>query len=201
MDLKFVATIKSFFPIGKIWDFQTNFNYLIDGISIEFARLYNNAKDFYNNFNIINSEELADFHAKDYLLDGELYTNKELQRIIVEYINKDFGFKQIIEDFANFINSPIEWRVYGLPVQFGEFEFAETFGNIDNPAIFEVMNLVIILDVSIICSDFKKIDFLVNYLKPPYLNVDYVNKPLISSNYIEFGRSTFPSEFGAIKPC
>lgn len=201
MDLKFVSIIKSFFPKGKIWEFQTNFNYLIDGISIEFSRLYSNAKDFYNNFNIINSDEFAILHGKDYIIDTSIYSNKEIQRIIVEYINKDLGFKQIIKDFATFIGYPISYAVYGEPAQFGNFEFAEDFGDLTDADEFQVMNLIIILDETIECPDFRKINFLVNYLKPPYLYVSYINRPVASLNYIEFGRSTFPSEFGNVKQC
>lgn len=201
MGLKFITILESFFPKGQIWIFQTYFNYLIDGISKEFERAYNSAKEFYANFNIIESEELADIHAKDYLIDGELYSKSELQRIIVEYINKDLSFSEIIEDFANFIGFPIEWGVFGLPAQFGDFEFAETFGDLTNPEEFQVMNLIIILDETIECLNFRKINFLVNYLKPPYLYISYINKPVASLDYIEFGRSTFPSEFGIVESC
>ena len=201
MGLKFSELLKSFFPIGKIWEFQTNFNYLLDGISKEFERSYNSAKEFYINFNIINSEKLAYLHAKDYLLDGTIYTSLELQRIIVEYINKDLSFKEIIEDFANFINSPVVFAVNGTPVQFGEFEFEETFGDENVPSGLEVMNLVIVLDVDIVCQEFRKINFLVNYLKPPYLLVSYINRPPLSTNFIEFGRSEFTSEFGEVIQC
>jgi len=68
MDLKFVTLLKSFFPKGKIWEFQTNVNYLINGLSVEYGRAYNASKEFYNNFNIINSEVLASPHGKDYLI-------------------------------------------------------------------------------------------------------------------------------------
>ncbi len=201
MGLKFITLLKSFFPKGQIWVFQTNFNYLIDGISREFERAYNSAKEFYANFNIIESASLAPFHAKDYLIDGTIYTNLELQRIIVEYINKDLSFKQIIEDFANFINSPLFFALNGTPVQFGDFEFADTFGDETEGSEFEIMKLVVVLDEDIICSEFKKINFLINYLKPPYLLISYINKPAFSENYIEFGRSEFPSEFGEVIQC
>lgn len=201
MELKFTELLKSFFPKGKIWEFQTNFTYLINGISVEFGRLYTSATDFYNNFNIIESEKLAPLHAKDYLIDGTIYTDFEIQRIIVEYINKDLSFNQIIEDFTNFINSPVVFALNGAPVQFGNFEFADTFGDETEVSEFEVMKLVIVLDVDIVCAEFKKINFLVNYLKPPYLLVSYINKPVFSENYIEFGRSEFSSEFGEVIQC
>ncbi len=116
MDLKFVSLIKSFFPKGKIWEFQPNFNSLINGISIEFGRVYDKATTFYNEFNLIDSSSLAVEHSKDYLISQGLFTSIELQRIIVQYLNQDYGLQSIIEDFATFIGCDLEFS--GVPNPF-----------------------------------------------------------------------------------
>jgi len=176
MAVKFENILKSFFPKGQIWIFQTNFIDLITGMSIEFLRAYDSAKEFYINFNIINSEVLAIEHGRDYLLNTDLYTNAEIQRIIVEYINKDLGLKDIIEDFATYIGHPITW---------------------DSA---EIMILEITFISSIDCEYFNKIRFLANYFKPPYLQIIYINSPAIEDPFI-FGDSTFGSTFGGTLVC
>lgn len=197
MDLKFVKLIKSFFPKGKIWEFQQNFNYLIDGLSVEFGRAYDTAKEFYNNFNIIESELLASPHGRDYLIIEGLYSNREIQRIIVEYLNKDFGFKDIIEDFANFIGVPIEWGS-PAPLEFGVFQFADEFGVTDN-----TMELLLTIGLSgdTTCQEYNKMKWLVEYLKPPYLSVIFSDAPVSAIIPITFGVSQFSDDFGELVPC
>ncbi len=109
MDIKFVKVLKLFFPKGKIWIFQENFTYLIDGISIEFGRIYDKAKQFYEDFNIIESDALAVEHSQDYIIVQDAFTNAELQRIIVEYLNKDLKFEDIITDFASYIGMTLSY--------------------------------------------------------------------------------------------
>lgn len=198
MDLKFVSLIKSFFPTGKIWEFQKNINDLIDGISIEFGRLYDQATGFYNNFNIIKSEALAGLHGADYLIISGLYTNREIQRIIVEYLNKDFNFREIIEDFANFANIPITWS---LPpaLEFGVFQFGDEFGAASIP----VANLYVTIGINgeITCQEWNKIAWLVYYLKPPYINVEITEPPINSITPFTFGFSQFGDDFGELDQC
>ena len=198
MDLKFVTLLKSFFPKGKIWEFQTNFNYLINGLSVEYGRAYNTAKEFYNNFNIIEKETLADIHSDDYLIVSGLYSKLELQRIIVEYLNKDFAFKTIIEDFATFTGIPISWQNPHKPFIFGSSEFGDFFGDADNPGI---MELLIKFEPDVTCREYNKIVWLVEYLKPPYLDVQYTNEPVSASDLFTFGSSKFGDKFLNIVPC
>lgn len=197
MDLKFVAILKSFFPKGKIWEFQTNFIYLINGISVEFGRAYDAAKEFYNNFNIISSEALAGNHGEDYLIKAGLYTNRELQRIIVEYLNKDLRYREIIQDFADFIGVDITWGLIP-PLEFGVFQFGDEFG-----ASEEVMELFLIIgiDGDITCQEYNKLTWLVNYLKPPYLSVTFSDQPVNAIIPLTFGYSQFGDDFGELVPC
>lgn len=197
MDLKFVTLLKSFFPKGKIWEFQTNVNYLIDGLSVEYGRAYNASKEFYNNFNIINSEVLASPHGRDYLIIDGLYNDFEIQRIIVEYLNKDFGYQEIIEDFADFIDVPIEWGITP-PLEFGVFQFGDEFG-----ASEEAMELFLIigLEGDATCQEYNKMKWLVEYLKPPYLSVTFSNPPSESILPITFGYSQFGDDFGELVSC
>lgn len=197
MDLKFVTLLKSFFPKGKIWEFQTNVNYLINGLSVEYGRAYNTAKDFYNNFNIINSEVLASPHGKDYLIIDGLYNDFEIQRIIVKYLNKDLGFKEIIEDFAYFISVPIEWGS-PAPLEFGVFQFADEFGTTDG--VMELL-LTIGIDGVATCQEYNKITWLVGYLKPPYLSVTFSDPPITSITPLTFGYSQFGDDFGELESC
>lgn len=198
MDLKFVSILKSFFPVGKIWEFQENLNNLINGISVEFGRIYDEATIFYRDFNIIRSENLADLHGSDYLIIEGLYTNIEIQRIIVEYLNKDFGFREIIEDFADFTNIPIMWS---LPpsLEFGDFQFGDEFGQ----SIIPVANLYITIgtDGEVSCQEWNKIAWLVYYLKPPYINVEITDPPINSILPFTFGLSQFGDDFGELDQC
>lgn len=198
MDLKFTSIIKSFFPKGKIWQFQTNFNYLINGLSDEFGRIYNKSKAFYNNFNIINSQVFASEHGKDYLIINGLYTNAEIQRIIVQYLNKDFGFKEIIEDFANFIGTPIQWGLI-TPLEFGVFQFGDEFGSQES----QIANLFLTIGLNgdTTCQEYNKITWLVNYLKPPYISVTFSDTPITSITPFTFGYSQFGDEFGKLAAC
>lgn len=199
MALKFVTLIKSFFPKGKIWEFQENFNNLIDGISVEFSRAYDAATSFYNNFNIIQSELLAGLHGRDYLIIEGLYTNREVQRIIVEYLNKDFGFQEIIQDFADFIGVDIIWSLPS-PLEFGVFQFGDEFGDATSSQIGNLF-LTIGINGDITCQEWNKINWLVNYLKPPYINVEVSDAPINSIIPLTFGVSQFGDDFGELDQC
>ena len=198
MDLKFVSTLKSFFPQGKIWDFQTNFNYLIDGISDEFGRSHKTATQFYNDFNIIKSESLASLHGVDYLIISGLYTNREIQRIIIEYLNKDYDFRDVIEDFANFIGVDILWS---LPeaLEFGVFQFGDEFGSTESQI--GSLYLTIGIEGEVTCQNWNKINWLVQYLKPPYINVEVTDAPITSIIPFTFGLSQFGDDFGELNQC
>ena len=168
MDVKFVKVLKEFFPKGLIWKFQTNFTYLIDGISIEFGRAYDSAKEFYNNFNIITSYILAVEHSKDYLITQDIFSNSELQRIIVEYLNKDLSFNEIILDFANFVGSSISFGA--LPESF--IVGSNTAGNALGDAAYTNTRMVLYVVFSSIETpedqeNILKIKELIAYLKPP----------------------------------
>jgi len=197
MDLKFVTLLKSFFPKGKIWEFQTNVNYLIDGLSVEYGRAYDASKEFYNNFNIINSEVLASPHGRDYLIIDGLYNDFEIQRIIVEYLNKDLGFKEIIEDFADFIDVPIVWGLIP-PLEFGVFQFGDEFGQ--SETVMELF-LTIGLDGDATCQEYNKMKWLVEYLKPPYLSVTFSDQPINAIVPFTFGYSQFGDDFGELISC
>lgn len=184
MDLRFSEIIKSFLPVGKIWEQQENTTNLINGMSDEFGRLYTDAVSFYNNFNIVKSYELASEHGNDYLIKSGLFTGIEIQRIIVQYLNKDMDFKEIIQDFADFINASVTW---GVPQYFeiGFSQCGDELGGEGSPAI-----LFVILDASnVTCSQYRKIKWLVEYLKPPYLHVLMSDPPLTGSIPFEIGYS------------
>ena len=196
---KFSELLKRLLPDGRAWDFQENFNDLIDGISDEFGRSHEQSTNFYNEFNIIDSSMLAFEHSLDYLITDKLYLNVERQRIIVEYLNKDYEFKDAIEDFANFINSPIEYLVFPTSIEFGVFEFGDEFGD---PDAIGVMELLIQFDDNVNCEEYNKIKWLSEYLKPPYLKIIYSNPPVESTTPFEFNNIQFGDEFGGeIIPC
>lgn len=199
MDLKFVEVLKRFFPTGKVWEFQDNFNYLLGGLSLEFSRVYEKGKAFYSDFNIVGSETLATEHSGDYLIRQGLYSNLELQRIIVNYMNKDIEFRAAVQDFADFLGVPITWGNIPTPIQFGEtFEFPSEFGDGD---FSEVMELLIEFGDGATCEGYRKIRWLVLFLKPPYLRVTFSSEPIVSIEPIEFGEFQFGGEFGELIPC
>ncbi len=174
MDVKFVKVLKQFFPKGKIWEFQENFTYLIDGISIEFGRFYDKAKQFYEDFNIIESDALAVEHSKDYLIKQDLFTNDELQRVIVAYLNKDLKFEEIITDFAAYVGMSLTYGT--VPESF--IVGSSTAGNALGDADFTNINMVLFISFESIDTpehqdSIVKIKWLVEYLKPPYIEVIY----------------------------
>lgn len=198
MDLKFSKVLRSFFPQGKAWEIKNNFSDLVDGMSIEFGRAYDTSSEFQKNFNIIYSYMLAVEHSEDYLIRQGIYTNQELQRIIVEYLNGDLNFKDIIEDFATFTSIPISWEKAPGAFEFGVFEFGNEFGD---PAIEQNMQLIIKFADDVTCQEFTKITYLVEFLAPPYLEIFYTNKPAEALIEFEFGTWEFGSGFGDITTC
>lgn len=202
MGLAFETIIKSFLPKGKIWETQESLNYLISGTAKEPKRLHDKATKFYNEFNIINSSVYAPEHSQDYLIIQGLYTNEELQRIIVEYLNKDYEFKQAIENFADFIGVDLLWKKFPFPLEFGTFQFSDEFGD---PNASETCELLIEFDTSVTgdisCVQYNKILWLVNFLKPPYLKITFENPPNVSSEDFEFGYSQFGDSFSGYVPC
>ncbi len=199
MALKFKRILKGFLPVGKFWESQSEIDKIFDAESKEFKRHYDLSTKFYNDHNIVQSYELADIHAKDYLIVDGLYSKQELQRIIVEYLNKDLGFKEIILDFANFINVGIEFKAIPTSLEFGVFEFGDEFGDINSNGI---MELLIEFDNDVTCLEYNKVVWLINYLKPPYLVILFSNEPVESVTNFEFGNIEFGDEFGGIlTPC
>jgi len=196
LDLKFVALIKSFFPDGKFWEFRNNFGHLIDGMSVEFSRAYEKAKLFYSEFNIINSESLAREHSQDYLIKQGLYTNRELQRIIVEYLNKDFQLEEIINDFADFIGADIEYSSIVNPFMVGRNTTGNRLGDINYNS--NRMLLYIKFNDIYDIGNIAKIKELMRYLKPPYLRVIYnTTSDVINIPFI-VGRNTAGNPLGQI---
>ncbi len=194
MDLRFHEILKSFLPKGKIWELQTNTDSMIAGTSVEFGRFYDTSTKFYNGYNIINSYELASEHGNDYLIKSGLFTGSEIQRIIVNYLNGDMGLKEIIEDFADFIDISVSW---GIPsfFEFGVSQFGDEFGGEVAPC-----NLYIIMDAPT-CSQYNKMKWLVEYLKPPYVNVELSDPPANAITPFTFGLSQFGDDFGEMSPC
>lgn len=198
MGLEYRKLIKSFFPKGKIWDTQQNLDYLIDGVSKETERVHVKGTNFYNEFNIIQSSMYAQEHSLDYLIVQGLYSNIELQRIITFYLNKDYEFKESIEDFANFINSPIEYLEPPLPFTFGSSKFGDFFGS---ETTLGYMQLFIKFQNDVTCIEYNKIKWLIDFLKPPYLEVIYSDIPVISFTEFTFSKSSFGDRFKETIPC
>ncbi len=198
MALKFAGLIKSFLPKGKAWELKDNSSKLIDGMGGEFERSYNTATAFYNDFNIIQSENLADRHGQDCLIKTELFTKRELQRIIVEYLNKDYDYKSIIIDFGSFINETVSFITLPTAMEFGELQFGDELGD---PTLSRNMELLIKFSDTISCANYKKLEWLALYLKPPYVNVIFENKPINSITPFTFGYSQFGDELGELSAC
>ena len=197
MDVKFYKLLQSFMPKGRAWENNSELQKLLDGFSYEFGRVHKDIKSFYENFNIINSTDLAVEHSKDYLIVQGLYTNSELQRIIVEYLNKDFSIKEVIEDFANFSNIPIEYTLLPKPFIFGSSKFGDEFGYKNST----IMQIYIKFIGSPTCKEYNKIRWLAEFLKPPYLKVEYSSVPTIANDSFTFGKSRFGEKFVNIIPC
>lgn len=196
MDLKFSTLLNNFFPKGKFWEMQENITKVIDGTSDEFNRIYQKSKTFYQDFNIIESFELADKHAEDYLISKNIYTNAELQRIIVDYLNKDETLKEVIMDFANFINTPIEFGAITNPFMAGR----STAGNALGDPLYNNARMILyikFLDINDV-NNIRKIKDLVAYLKPPYLNVIYNTTNDVQNIPFITGRNTTGNPLGQI---
>lgn len=194
MAVKFESILKSFFPKGIIWDFQDNFKKLIEGISIEFNRAYLSSKAFYDDFNIIESENLASVHALDYLLNMNLYSKVENQHIIVEYLNKDLSFEEILNDWADFIGIVIEFGQVFQPFIIGR----STTGNALGDPLFN--NHRMVLYIRFISGfdeqDISKYKWLLEYLKPPYLQLVYSQVGAVENTPFYVGRNTTGNPLG-----
>jgi len=198
MAIKFYDIISSFLPQGKAWELQSNTKKLLNGSSEEFNREYETSKDFYNNFNIIQSDKLAYNHGIDYLIKTEIFTNAEIQRIIVEYLNKDYEYNTIIEDFASFIGESISFVSLPTSLEFGEMNVGDEFGD---PSLNRYMEILIKFSETISCQNYKKIEWLALFLKPPYVNVIFENKPLNSITPFTLGYAQFGDELGELQSC
>ena len=163
-------------------------------------RVYNKIKTFYDNFNILNSSTYAVEHSTDYLIAQGLYNSVQLQHIIVEYLNKGYEFIEALEDFASFINIPIVFLNLPTPLEFGELQFGDEFGDVTAES---TMNLFIEFDqiADLTCDDYNRVRWLAEYLKPPYINIIYTNQPTNVIEYFEFGSSQLGDEFGGIGTC
>lgn len=200
MELRFEELIKRNLPTGKAWEYQDNFNHLIGGSAVEFGRLYEDVKAFHTQFNIVESYRLATNHGEDYLLDTELFTRRELQRIIVKYIHQNYSLEKMIRDFGNFIGVPIDFDRPPPPFEFGVSRFGEEFGDPEAKRSSSIY-LEIHLGAEVTCLQYRKLVWLINYFKPPYLYVMISNKPDDAIRFFQFGVSTFNQGFGDIIPC
>jgi len=199
MVIKFVDLFTRLFPKGKAWDEnQINITYLKNGLSDEFGRIYDKITAFYQNFNLLNSYELSNFHALDYLLNVNIFNKRELQHIIVEYIYGNYEFRDLIEDFANFIGINLTYLKPTPAFKFGRSKFGDKFG-IDG--VEPNMQIFIEFDVDATCDHYRKIVYLVMFFKPPYLQVDFSAQPLSSYDVFKFGKSKFGTQFKTIVPC
>jgi len=196
MELKFFRILNSFLPKGKFWEAQNNIKKINEGISDEFGSLYSAAKSFYQDFNIIQSSILADKHAEDYLISKNTYAKQELQRIIVNYLNKDNDLKQVIEDFANFIGTPIEFGGIPNPFMTGR----STTGNALGDPVYNNSRMILyvrFLNVDDV-NNIRKVKNLVSYLKPPYLQVVYNTTNDVENIPFIVGRNTTGNPLGQI---
>lgn len=196
MDLKFSTLLNSFFPKGKFWERQEEIKKVVNGTSDEFSRIYTKSKEFYNNFNIIETDVLASVHAQDYLISKNVYTSRELQRIIVNYLNKDNKLKEVIVDFANFIGTPIEFGSIPYPFMVGRSTTGNPLGdpNYTNPRMVIYVKFLDVNDV----NNIRKVKDLVAYLKPPYLEVIYNTTNDVENIPFIVGRNTAGNPLGQI---
>lgn len=198
MDLKFVEILKGFLPKGKAWENQENTFKIFEAVSDEFSLIHAKGASFYKNYNLVQDESLATEYSNDYLIYQGLYSNLELQRIIVEYINRGYEFKDAVEDFSEFIGVPINWTFLPYPMEFGDMQFGDEFGD---ASVSRVMELLIEFEEDVTCADFNKIKALVQYLQPPYLSVQYTNTPTDDIVALEFGEMQFGDEMGELITC
>ncbi len=196
MAVKFQSLLRSFLPKGLIWDIGDNFKKLLEGMSYEFERLYTRAKTFYYDFNIIQSEKLADVHAHDYLIISGLYSKHEIQRIIVEYLNKEYNFEEVINDWALFLGITIEFGTVYQPFMVGR----STTGNaLGDPLI---NNYRMLLYIKFIDGhdemSVAKFKWLLAYLKPPYIEILYSQTTALNNIPFYIGRNTTGNPLGII---
>lgn len=201
MALKFEELLTRHFPKGKIWSYPSpNLTAIKKGLAIEFNRIYEAITDFYNDFNILNSSNLAKLHAKDYFLDETIFTNDELQHIIVEYIYGSYTLKDLVIDFANFIGEPLEYIDTEPDIGFGVFEFGnEITGQFGDYRELGLMVIKLSLPLDISCDNYAKIKYIVDFFKPPYLRVLFENEPYCPINPEDFifNTSLFGDRFGS----
>ena len=200
MDIKFKELLHSYIPKGKAWEDNQYLDQILEGFSDEFGRVHKKIKTFYDNFNIINSNIYTIRHSEDYLIVQGLYNDSELQRIILEYLNKDYHFIDALEDFASFMSLPI--RFLKLPTSF-EVGFSQVGDELGDPNARENMNLFVSFDNvnGLTCLEYNKVRWLAEYLKPPYLSITYTNAPSSSISNFEVGFSQVGDELGGFETC
>lgn len=196
MDLKFINILTNFLPKGKFWEDQPYVKKIIAGVSNEYSIVYEKAKYFYTTFNIIKSQELATIHSQDYLITQGLYTKAELQRIIVKYLNKDYDLKFIIEDFADFIGTGIEFGSVASPFIVGRNTIGNSLGDptYNNTRMMLYVKFLNVNDV----INIRKVKDLIKYLKPPYLQVIYNTTNDVNNNLFITGSNTTGNPLGQI---
>jgi len=200
MDLKFSNLIKGFFPVGRFWEMQENFTYLTNGLSDEFSRAYNKILLFHEQFNIVNSFELANEHGSDYLLRRCQFTKPEIQRIITHYVHgTNYKFKEAIEDFADFIGAEIIFLNPNTYSGFGVIQFGEEFGSYEPTA--QNCQLFIQFGENVSCSQYGKIECLIKYLIPPYLQLTMSDRPNAGFKLFRVGTSKMKDKLGETIPC
>ena len=196
MAVKFENILKSFFPKGIIWIFQDSFKKLIKGMSIELNRAYVSATQFYDDFNIIESEALAHKHAADYLLNLSIYSNNQHQKIIVDYLNKDLNYVEILQNWADFLGVVIEFGT--LPPSF--IVGRSTTGNaLGDPSVNNHRMTIYIKYISGFENNNDiKFEWLLEYFKPPYIYIIFSKIDINSDTPFYIGRNTTGNPLGII---
>ena len=131
MAIKFIKIIDDLLPKGKIWENQPTFNKIKNGLSKEVNRVYESITTFKEDFNIINSSNLATEHAKDYKLNTNDLSSQDKQYIINNYIYKDINFQDLILDFCNYLNVPVTAIKPPAPPQIGLTSLSYKLGYLD----------------------------------------------------------------------
>lgn len=85
------------------------------------------------------------------------------------------------------------------PLEFGEFEFGDEFGSSESQI--GSLYLTIGIEGEVTCQNWNKINWLVQYLKPPYINVEVTDAPITSIIPFTFGLSQFGNNFGKVNQC
>ena len=181
MAIKFVKIIDDLLPKGKIWENQPTFNKIKNGLSKEVNRVYESITTFKQDFNIINSTNLATEHAKDYKLNTNDLSSQDKQYIINNYIYKDINFQDLILDFCNYLNVTVTAIKPPAPPQVGVTRLSYKLGYLG--ATGSQFAIVFNITNNVSCEDYKKVLFISDYFKPPHVEVLFTLPPTQQITY------------------